>query len=175
VTKEEKQKMMIDGAVFVGWWVEESNVRIYSFNGSRFVDGANESVQSVEWGRMTLKTPPPKPEYSREFEIIPPDEMARLMVAGEVLELHSKDKIDYKHGRFYYENGENFNCWAVKSRVATKTEKRWQWLIKYKDGNCITTSAKYVSSEEVYKNINKDWVVLRKIEESAEEFEIGAE
>jgi hypothetical protein len=119
----------------------------------------------------------PKPEYSREFEIIPPDEMARLMVAGEVLELHSKDKIAYKHGRFYYENGENFNCWAVKSRVATKAEKRWQWLCQSMNGKeCVCTQGYYPTKEEAMDSLTKGvWTVLRKIEESAEEFEIGAE
>ena len=142
------------------------------------VDDKGYKITMPEWKAMTLKTPAPKPEYSREFEIIEPWVMAKLMYEGEVLEFSdgTMTKYDDKDGVFRYFKCHLRGiviCWKDKCRVyqEAKKETRYNWLIKRGDEMKVS-SRKYKNSYLARNDIFEEWSLLYKIEESAEEFTI---
>lgn len=186
MVKEEKQKMMIDGAVFE---IAEQHLE-FRFTKGRFVylnmynqSDRGEIIAESCYSSMTLKTPPPKPEYSREYEIIPPHRMAYLMeVEGEVLEFENsrmdasfdRDAKEFKilHGIM----SDNIVNWGLRSRVkqAPKMETRYQWLYKNLEGVYEATRQHYATGADAkgsLKNTRPERLI--KIEESKDEFEVG--
>jgi len=175
MTKEEKQKMMDGGAVF-----ESADKSItYSVRKTAYLDHNGNSIGDGEWERMTPKLPVIEPDfaYSREFEIIPPDEMARLMVAGEVLEFQAGGSSHYDEdmgGPFWYVGDNDISHYmtvefslACRVRQAPKTEKRWQWNVQMAFG--------WVTTDKKTAQPPKDMIGCVKIDSSEEDFEIGAE
>lgn len=174
--KKDKQKMMIDGAVF------ESISKLITFRHKScpFLDNNGDDISTLEWEEMTLKTPPPKPEYSRDYEIIPPHRMAYLMeVEGLRLEYGTDSffYFDKDNVIFKYKTGSrigNLTCgWSTACRVyqEPKMETRWLWE---KEGSfsCAKTHKKY--SVDAMKNEVHEFAEWDKIEESAEQFPVDA-
>jgi len=178
MNKKEKQIAMINGAVF------KHDGTLYAFDGYQFVDCDDCDINNDGYKNMTLKTPPPKPEYSREFEIIPPHRMAYLMeVLGEVLEFEKGGRSmvgSTFNWPFHYQqkDGEwESMTWAwtypCRVRQAPKMETRWQWLYKNLDGVYEATRQHYATggdAKDSLKNTRPDKLI--KIEESKDEFEV---
>ena len=144
MNKQEKQKMMIDGAVFA------LNGKTYSLNNdNRFSYYYDDKIDEREkfciiegeWEQMTLKNPAPKKEYSREYEIIPPDEMARLMYKeGLTLEMENGFRMFWDNG--FYDGNDNplVNEWGTPCRVRQepKTETRYFWELENENFTMVT-------------------------------------
>jgi len=185
MTKEEKQIAMIKGVVFE---IAEPHME-FRFTKGRFVylnmynkSDRGEIIAESCYSSMTLKSPPLKPEYSREYEIIPPGEATRLMCLGLTLEFKGgtgiklREKSDYPWA-FIDADGElsqYIGVWNAPMRVyqPPKMETRWQYIYRNTRGKFATTKNSYLTVTMAMYNYPSCTDFL-KIEESAEQFEVG--
>jgi hypothetical protein len=176
MNKQEKQKLMIGGAIFK----MSQSCKSFVFDGREFVGSGGSVPSEHEWNKMDLQFLSQKAQQvgAKEYGIIPPDVMALLMVAGEVLEFDNGEYAGFdKPSTFVFtlvscggsqRSALNDN-WVRPCRVRQepKTEKRWQWIMN--DDACeIKTKAKTKLAPSWLGDPKK----ITKIEESAEDFEI---
>jgi len=181
MTKEAKQKLMIGGAIFK----MPQSCKSFVFDDREFVGSGGSVPSEHEWDAMELQFLSQKAQQvgAKEYGIIPPDIMALLMVAGEVLEFKSLTESyfseEHKQFRVRVYNGDErgpLTLWDGLCRVkqAPKMERRYQWLYKNLKGAYEATFQYYATDKDAMnalKGTNPSCVI--KIVESAKQFKVG--
>ena len=179
MTKDEKQKLMIDGAVF------EHGSSEYFFDGAKFLDSNCERFAESIFYQMTLKTPPPEPEYSREFVEMGTIKMMELMIKGLILQMDNMSlvKLDVaeKNNPYRIKVGGSwlsFGGWDGPCRVyqEPKEETRYRFAYKseqYPDGRM---DGGYHLDEDSFKS-TKDVMVydVKKMECYSKQFPLDCQ
>jgi len=167
-------EMMERGAVFKGKF--QSTPRTYSIKNGGPADDGHDTIYSCEYKNMTLKTPPPEPEYSLEFVEMGTVKMMELMISGLTLEMDNNNPVklnvtDTNGNPFVIKvagDWLSFGGWDGACRVyqEPKEETRWLWEHDYEHYTTITKEKHTEEAISAKFNIDK-W---SKVSGSEEQF-----